>query len=329
MAIVANTLTTYGPGGSGGIVGTREDLADVIYNITPDDRPFTSAAGRDSDIDNTYFEWQTDTLDAPAANAQLEGDEASFTQGSNTVRLGNRTQISRKTAIVSGTANATKKAGRKSEKAYQIAKRGTELLLDIEKICVGINQIQAAGSTTVARTTTAMLNWFNAANSTIGTGAAAHPVYTNNIQTTARVDGTTRPFTLALVKEAAQLGYTNGAKINGMTLMVGPTQKQNVSGFTGSLTTAQQNAGRGAVAIVATVDVLVTDFGTLKVVPNRHMRSRDALVLDWEYIVIEYLRPIGKEELAKTGDAEKTQILGEWGLKVKNQNANMGIFDLS
>jgi hypothetical protein len=329
VSIVSNTLTTYGPGGTGGIVGTREDLSDVIYNISPKDTPFVSAAGRTT-ADNTLFEWQTDSLATAAANEQLEGDEATYAQASSTTRIANRTQISRKTAIISGTAEATVKAGRKSEAAYQIAKRGVELRLDIEKTVVGTNQIQRAGDETTARRTTSMLNYFSATNSTIGTGSAAHPVASGTLVGTARVDGTTRAISLALVQEVVQLGYAAGAKVDGMTFMVGPTQKQKVSALAGSsVSAAQQAAGRGPVAVVATVDVFVTDFGTLKVVPNRHMRSREALILDFEFIELAYLRPFASSKLSKTGDAEKWMVLAEWGLKVKNSLANLAIFDLT
>ena len=110
----------------------REDLANVIYNISPEDTPFMSTIGRGS-ANQTYFEWQTDALAAASTtNAVIEGDEATLSALTATNRVGNYTQISRKVIGVSGTNEAVDKAGKKSEMAYQMAKASAELKRDME-----------------------------------------------------------------------------------------------------------------------------------------------------------------------------------------------------
>jgi len=151
MSAIANTFQTYDA------KGIREDLSDIIYNISPTETPFMANAGRGK-ASNTLFEWQTDSLaNTNTSNAQLEGDDvSSFDAVSPTVRLGNYTQISRKTVVIAGTEEVVNKAGRKSELAYQLAKKGKELKRDMEAICLA-NQGAAAGNDTTARVTGSIL----------------------------------------------------------------------------------------------------------------------------------------------------------------------------
>jgi hypothetical protein len=119
--------------------------------------------------------------------------------------------------------------------------------------------------------------------------------------------------------------YTNSGEDLDV-LMVPPAQKVVVSGFTGG---AQKQVDVTQVKVVSTVDIYVGDFFTVNVVPNRWMRSRDALLLNYDYWSVDWLRPIKQQELAKTGDAEKRLLLGEWTLVAKNEAANGLIADLS
>ena len=148
MAIISGTATTFA--GSPGMQGMREDLSDMIYMLSPSDTPFTSNVGRGT-ADAVLHEWQTDSLAAPnTANAQFQGDDiATFTPASVTARLGNRTQISRKEVIISGTLDAVNKAGRRTELAYQMTKRAKELKIDIEAILLS-NQAKVTGAAATA-----------------------------------------------------------------------------------------------------------------------------------------------------------------------------------
>lgn len=316
MGLVSGTATRYD------MKGLREDLSDVIYNISPEETPFMSSAGRGTKAMQTLVEWQTDSLAAAdGTNARLEGNDAAFTTPSATVRVGNYTQISDKTGIISGTLEAVDKAGRKSEKAYQIAKRGKELKIDQEKI---ILQAQAgdAGGVGTARKLAGMNAWVKT-NTDAGSGGG-DPTYTSGVPAAVRTDGTQRAFTETILKSVISAVWTSGGTLG--TLMVGPFNKSVVSGFSGVVTRNfdMSNVKPSPTAIIASADVYVSDFGTLRVVPNRHQRERDAWLIDWDLVSVRYLRPYKEETLAKTGDAEKFLINCEYTLEVK-QEAGLGL----
>ena len=311
MAIVTNTFTTFDA------KGIREDLSNVITNIAPEETPFMSNIGRES-VSNSLYEWQTDTLAAAAANKQLEGDDVtSFDAVTATVRLQNYAQISRKTIVLSATEEVVNKAGRRSELAYQIAKRGSELKRDQEFTMLN-GAVAAAGNTTTARGT-ASLQAFIKTNYDMQTNGA-NPSYTT-LPNSARTDGNVRTFTEAILKNVIQQVWTAGGTPK--ILMTGPVNKQRVSGFSG-IASSRFNIDGGArpATIIGAADVYVSDFGNVQVVPNRFQRERDAFVIDPDYAKLMTLRPYQQVELAKTGDAEKRMLIVEWGLKVTAENAH-------
>jgi len=311
MTIVSNTFTTYSA------KGIREDLSNVITNIAPEETPFQSNIGRET-ISNTLFEWQTDTLADAAANAQLEGDDvASFDSVTATVRLTNYAQISRKTIILSNTEEVVNKAGRRSELAYQIAKRGSELKRDQEFIFLN-GGIAVAGNTTTARVT-ASLGAFVKTNTDKQTNGT-DPSYTT-LPNSARTDGNVRTFTETILKNVIQKVWTAGGTPK--ILMTGPVNKQRVSGFSG-IASSRFNIDGGAkpATLIGAVDIYVSDFGNVSVIANRFQRERDAWVIDPDYAKMTVLRPYQQVELAKTGDAEKRMLLIEYGLKVLAENAH-------
>ena len=314
MAIVANTFTRYSA------VGIREDLSNVIYNISPEETPFISNIGREN-VKNTYFEWQTDSLAAASAsNAALEGDDVgSFSAVNPTSRIGNYTQISTKNVIISGTLEALDKAGRRSELTYQLAKLGSELKRDMESALLA-NQSPVAGNTTTARRT-AGLPAFIKTNTSFGTGGA------DTAGIAARTDGTQRAFTEALLKTVIAKVWESGGTPK--MLMVGSFNKQAASGFDGIATRFRDVPAGQQAQIVGAADVYVSDFGTVNIVPNRFQRARDAFVVDPQYASMAVLRPIQQMELAKTGDAEKRLMLVEYGLKVNNEAAHGIVADLT
>ncbi len=317
MAIVSNTYLTYDA------KGIREDLADVIYNISPEETPFFTLCKK-YDAKQTLHEWQTDALASPdTSNAHLEGDEATFSAVTPTARIGNYAQISRKTVIISGTEEVVNKAGRKSELAYQLAKLSAELKRDMEAIALA-NQGAAAGNSTTARKTGAVLAFIKTNVNKEATGA--NPSWTT-IPTGTRTDGATRAFTEAILKDVILQVYNSGGTPK--VLMVPPAQKQVASTFTGIASTRFNVAGAKPATIIGAADIYVSDFGNVEIVPNRFMRSRDALVLDPRYCGVFYLRPFKQEALAKTGDAEKRQLLVEWGLRIGNEAALGLAADLS
>jgi hypothetical protein len=305
-------------------IGNREDLSDVIYSISPTDTPIMSSIGK-TKATAVYHEWQTDSLAAnTTANALVEGATASDITVSPTTRLGNYTQIVGKTVMVSGTLEAVDKAGRKSEKAYQLAKVSSEIKRDMETI-ITANQGQSAGNTSTARTLGALLSYIKSNTSKNGSATTGVDPVTVGVST--RTDGTTRTFTEAMLKTVIASVFTNGGTPS--TLFVSPTQKQVVSAFTGLAAQRYQVPTSGQATILAGADLYQSDFGVLSIVPDRFMRSRDALILDPEYAALAFLRPFQTNELARVGDAEKTQILAEFTLEVRNEAAHGGVFDLS
>ena len=312
MAIVSNTFLTYSA------KGIREDLSNVITNIAPEETPFMSNIGRET-VSNTLFEFQTDTLAAAAANAQLEGDDVtSFDSVVATVRVQNYCQISRKTIVLSATEEVVNKAGRRSELAYQIAKRGSELKRDQEFIMLS-NTGAVAGDSTTARKT-GSLTAFLKTNIDYDTTNGGNPTYTT-LPSAARTDGTVRTFTETILKNVIQKVWTAGGTPK--ILMVGPVNKQRVSGFSG-IASSRFNIDGGArpATIIGAADIYVSDFGNVQVVPNRFQRERDAFVLDPDYAKMVVLRPYQQIELAKTGDADKRLLLVEYGLKILAENAH-------
>jgi len=305
-------------------VGAREDLSNVIYNISPQDTPIMSSIGKTS-AKAVYHEWQTDALaSVNTSNALVEGADATAATLSATTRIGNYTQIVGKTVQVSGTLESVDKAGRKSEKAYQLAKASAELKRDIEGI-ITANQGQSAGNSSTARVMGSLLSYIKTnTNKGSGTTAGADPT---TIGVSTRTDGTTRTFQESMLKDVVAKVFTSGGTPS--VLMVSPALKQVVSSFTGLAQHRYNSTTAGEITILAGADLYQSDFGVISIVPNRFMRTRDALVLDPEYAALAYLRPFQTIDLAKTGDSEKTQILAELTLEVKNEAAHGGIFDLS
>ena len=311
MTIVANTFTTYSA------KGIREDLSNVITNIAPEETPYMSNIGREN-VSNSLYEWQTDTLAAAAANAQLEGDDVgTFDSVTATVRLQNYAQISRKTIILSATEEVVNKAGRRSELAYQISKRASELKRDQEFVMLN-SGIAVSGDSTTARVT-ASLGAFIKTNTDKQTNGT-DPSYTT-LPNSARTDGNVRTFTETILKNVIQKVWTAGGTPK--ILMCGPVNKQRVSGFSG-IASSRFNIDGGAkpATLVGAVDIYVSDFGNVQVIANRFQRERDAWVLDPDYAKMTVLRPYAQVELAKTGDAEKRMLIVEWGHKVTAENAH-------
>lgn len=311
MTIIANTQLTFSS------IGNREDLSEQIYNISPKDTPFIGAIGK-AKATAVLHEWQTDSLAAAAANAQLEGDDiTAFQATSPTARLGNRCQISYKTAIVSGTQDVTDKAGRQREIVYQLVKRSNELKRDIEFILTN-NQAPQDGNSTTARQLRPLCGWYSTNKSRGGGG-------TDGTSSAAAGDaGTQRPLTESLVKTVLQSCWTNGG--NPDLIMVGPFNKTVFSGFTGNATRLDQSEDK---KLISTIDVYESDFGAHKIVASRFSRERDCHILDSSLWGVAYLRKMQTIDLAKTGDAEKGMVLAEYTLEARNQAGSGVVADLT
>lgn len=316
MAAIANTLRTYDQ------VGTREDLSNIISNITPTDRPFSSNVGKRPRATQIQYDWQQHALaNADTSNAQPEGDDiTSFPALSQPTRVANVEQISRKHFLISDTAEVTDKAGRKSELAYFTAMKGEELAIDIEAICVARN---SGADLSDPRKTATLLSYVR--TNVDMDAAGANPAAPAPIYAGSRTDSaTTRFFGESVMKNVIQMGYASGMKIDGLTIMVSPKMKQYVSENWVGIAPLRNDVGGKAARIVGTVSVYMTDFGTVAIVPNRHQRDRDAWFLDFDLIGFKDLRPYKRVKLAKTGDATKFMVNREWSLQVDNE-AGLGL----
>ena len=312
MAQPSETFDTYDS------IGEREDLSDVIYNISPTDTPFLSSASK-TQATAVLHEWQTDSLAAAVTNnAVIEGDEATADAVTATTRLSNSSQILDKVVTITGTQEAVDKAGRASEIAYQIAKAAKELKRDLESSLTA-NNAEVTGAAGTAREMGGLGAWV-ITNDVFGSGGASGA----GIGNTARTDGTQRVFTETQLKSVIKSVWNAGG--NPQIIMVGPFNKQKLSGFTGNST--RFDAGADA-TLYTSVDVYASDFGQTQVIPNRFSRDREAWVLDMDYWGVAFLRDFSMHELAKTGDTEKRQLLVECTLESRNEAASGMIADLT
>ncbi len=312
MAQPSNTFSTYDS------VGNREDLSDIIFDISPTETPGMTMAKK-TKATATNHEWQTDALAAASAtNAVIEGDDATTDASAATTRLGNYTQIQDKVARTTGTEDTVKKAGRGNELDYQVMKRSKELKRDMEASLFA-NNAKVAGNDTTARELAGIPAWL-ATNTSAGT-SGSDPTGDG---TDARTDGTQRAFTEDLLLDVMQSCWENGGEPD--ALIVGPFNKRKVSGFTGVATKFKDVDDK---KIIASADVYVSDFGEINIVPNRFSRPRDAILLQKDMFKAAMLRPMFTEPLAKTGDSERKQILVEWTLQMCNEAAHGIVADLT
>jgi hypothetical protein len=314
MAQPTNLYDTYDT------TGIREDLVDVIYNISPEDTPVLSAIPRTA-AKATKHEWQLDSLAAPAANKVIEGDDATVDAMTATTRAQNFTQISDKVIALSGTQSAVDSAGRADEMAYQIAKKSKELKKDMEFALIE-TQTAAAGNATTARALGSLPCWIATNGSAGATGALS-----TGGGAAAPTGGTDRDLTETILKAAIEDVYTSGGDLD--LLVVPPSVKQVISGFNANTTRFGPAESRTE---YAAIDVYSSDFGDIQVVPNRVMATtaeKHVFLLQSDMAATAYLRDFQVADLAKTGDSEKKQLLVEYTLEMRNEAAHGIIADIN
>jgi len=325
MGVPTNTRETFSA------IGIREDLSNIIYNLSPMDTPFLNGVGKGS-CDNTTFEWQTDELSSTAANRQIEGNDYANTAATEPRRLSNYTQISATQVQTSGTAEAVDFAGRKSSQAYQLAKRAKEMKRDMETMLLD-GTAKVAGSSGTARESASFCTWIGtsststspviAASTGAGLANSGSSTYPDGT-TSAGSGGASTTMTLAMVNECVSriwdLGGTPDIMMCTGTIK-GTISSSSVGG--GVVATPRGDIkGKDSITAVNSVDVLVTDFGTFKVVPNRFMPSGQCDFIDYDLWSVDYLRPFRTETLAKSGDSVKQLLIAEYGLRAKNGLGN-------
>ena len=314
MAQPSNTFDSYDA------VGIREDLRDVIYNISPEETPFLSACKK-SKATNTYHEWQTDSLRSSAANAHIEGDATTAEARTATTRLGNYTQIFKNAVVVADTDEGINKAGRAKEIAYQTMKMAKEQKLDIEKALFD-NNARVAGSSSAARELAGLPSWIvtnidEAGDATAATGDG----------TDARADGTAAAFDQDRFDGVMQSIWESGGKASSVYLSA--FQMNKALAFTG-MNNQRSTIGAavgGNNAVVNAMDVYVTPWGTVNFIPSRENRSSDVFIIQDDMFEVAELRPMKNTQLAKNGDNTTRQIVTELTLVSKNEKASGAVYD--
>jgi hypothetical protein len=304
-------------------VGEREDLADVIYRIDPDETPIFSALKKETS-NGIFTEWQVQELAAASGtNYVNEGANATFATPTSTVRLGNYHQISVKDVAVSGTLEAVDKAGRDREMAYQRVLKSLELRRDIEK-SIGDTDVARDGSD--PRKSASLTCWMT--NGSVGAGGS----FATGDGTDTITGGTARALTLALIEDGMQDAWTEGGSPK---MLVGSAQNRaNFSDLsaTGNLVSNDVNmTAAKATTYVGSTSVYLTDFGTLDVSPSRFMGNDRMFLIDPDFASLCTLkgRNFSEKEIAATGDADKMQLITEWSLKVQAPKAHAVVYDLN
>ena len=312
MAVPDGTFKTYEA------VGNREDLSDIITNISPTETQFYSKIQETpGGAQSTKHEWQTDSLANTGANAHLEGDDTSFAALDPTVRIYNQCQIQKKSVIVSGTQNSSKlkKAGRVSELDYQTAKKAKELANDVE--FAFLREVRVDGAAGTARKMRGALNW-----TTTNLNKASDATLNADGTVTG---GTGREITQAILDDTLQNVWAAGG--NPDTIYCPATQKRKISALATAATSNYRVAVEGN-KLDGTVDVYVSEFGTHAIKPHRQLPAGTIFISEHGHWKKATLRNTFREKLAKTGDNEKWHILVEHTLEARAEKSSGRITNL-
>ncbi len=318
MAAITNTFL------QSSAKGNREDLSDVVSRITPEDTPIYSMISKET-AKAIFPEWEIDTLAAPAANAQVEGDQYTYAAITPVVRAGNYMQIMRKDWVISKTQEALDNAGNAEQRNVIRVKRGIEMKKDTELAIVSNTASVASGT----RLMGGLPSWLTTNVSRGATGANGG-YNTGTKLTVAETTGTQRAFTKTLLDTVMQSCYVNGGNVK--YLVVSPYVKSVFVTFMSDTNVAsfRYAADGGKNTIIGTADIYEGPFGKVSVVPNRVMATsaavaRRAFLLDSELLSMKVLRKIGEDkDLASNADADTGVLIGEHTLAVKNE-AGLGV----
>lgn len=323
MALAAGALDTYE------LNSLREDLQEAYISISPTEMPFQALCGS-KDIQDTYYEWLVIELAATSnTNRVLEGENAPANDNPHTPRrLGNFTQISDKVAEVTSTAEAHNRGagGNLQKMAKQVALQLKALKRDMEVMLIQ-NIAANAGADAVARVSAGFLAFLQT-NTSRGAGAGANPILSGTTQgypSTAAVAGTARAITETLLKTVIAAAWDQGADPS--TVLVSSAGKQKISStFTGTATRYKDAEDKKT---VAAIDVYISDFGELQIVPSRFTTTTDCIIIDPEYVRVGFFNPMKQSPLAKTGHSDRKLIAAEYGLQVDNEKAHGVIADIN
>ncbi len=316
MAVVANTVLTSAA------VGNREELDNFVSMITPTDTPIYTLAGKEK-ASSKHPEWEYESLDTVADNAQPEGNEYAFDAVSAPTRVGNYAQIFTKTFRFSGTQQAVDNAGNAEKRVHELMKKGKALRKDIELSIL----LNTASTNTDPRRSGGLPTWLTT-NVSRGAGSGANGGFVNGV-TTVEVNGDLRAWSKALTDSVLQQIYASGGDVT--TVVCSSYNKGVFATFMSDTNVAafRYAAGKGTNTIIGTADIYESPWGAVKVQADRVMSygattARRVFAIDPGMLKWMTLRSIQEDKVAKTGDAENGVLIAEGCLKVVNQ-AGLGV----
>ena len=303
-------------------IGEREDLSDIIYRIDPAETPLFTAAAKET-TSGVTTEWQVQELAAAVdTNHVNEGADYSYVNPTATTRLSNVHQIAAQAASVSNTLDVVDKAGRDRETAYGKVIKGLEQRRDIEKSLFKNEAKSASDPRKTAKLMTWLTNGDKPSDMGHGTGDGSD---------TCDLTGTARALTLAQIEAAIKEAYEDGG--NPSMLLMSPANKVAFSGLSsGSVSTNQiTSTAPQEAAIIGSVSLFLSDFGTVEAVVDRQMTNSEMYVIDKDYVALGFLpgRQFSVSDVAPTGDATKFAIISEYALIVRAPKAHAFIYGLN
>jgi len=314
MAQPSNTFDSYDA------VGIREDLSDVITQISPEETPFFTKCAKIK-ASNTLVEHMTDALRASTTNAHIEGDATTAEARTATTRLSNNTQIFKNAVVIPDTDEGLDKAGRAREIAYQTLKIAKEQKLDIEKALFD-NNAKVAGNATTARELAGAPAWLVTNVNFVSASSGANP---NGTGSNARTDsGAPTAFTQVKFDAVMQSIWEEGGTPG--TCYLSAFQMNKALSFSGN-NNQRANVVAADERVVNSLSIYITPWGQVAFQPSRQNRSRDVFIMQDDMWAVATLRPTKNVALAKTGDNTTRQITTELTLLCKNEKASGIIAD--
>ena len=301
--------------------GNREDLSDVLFDVSPTETPFITAIKKNKST-ATSHDWLIDELEDPADNAHIEGDDAAPVDAAPRKRLSNYTQIFKKHAVVTGTQERVLKGGGvKSEMAYQVARRMKAMKRDAERAFIGAVNPKVAGNDTTPREAGSFETYMQAGTYQGGAGFAAPSG--NGVD--AGTPGTSRAIDEAIFKAGLEALWNASGGNENILAIVGSHVRSVISTFTGSATRYVTTEDK---KLVASIDVYDGDYHTVTITPDRYSDKTSCFLVDTEYAAVSDLRPASTKDLAVTGDSTRKEIVWETTLEICNPEAHIQIAGL-
>jgi len=324
MTQVAGTTDTFD------VATLKESLDSVIWDLFPMDTYFQNHIDK-TNVGQTQHQWVFDSLAAAANNKQIQGDSFSYATQATATRVSNYTQIARKSILVSASLEASNTVGG-SPTGRAVMKSMKEYKRDVELDLLG-RQGSSAGATNTAAASGGVLAWIWGTGATLpgNTVAATSSAGTTPSYASAAVagqtDGTTAAssITYSDIESAAELAWNDGGEPD--TIICSAGQKKVVDGFTSRATRTADVGKTDELTVQGAVNILVTSFGTFKVVLSRYIPRNCLLIMQMDKWALGQLRAPKVVNPAQDSDGTKKVIIGEYTLIARNPNSSAKVVD--